>query len=98
MIKEPLTADGPERVNQACKDANIALALAIISIYGSTIPFLGIVTALVAERIAYNTPSVKGIANIETKKNVVHYLTPFTFVLSLIFLIFYYYLYNNHHL
>ena len=82
-------------VQQACKDANIALTLAIVSIYASTIPILGIVTALVAERLAYKTPNIVGIDNIQTKKNVVHYLTPFTFVLSIIFFIVYYNLYNQ---
>lgn len=83
------------RLDQACKDANIALALAILSIYASTIPLLGIVTALVAERIAYKTPDVPGIPSVQTKKNVVHYLTPFTFVISILFLCLYYYLYKN---
>jgi hypothetical protein len=96
MVSEPLIAGDNVKLDQACKDANIALTLAIVSIYGSTIPLLGIVTALVAERIAYKTPDVKGISNIKTKKNVVHYLTPFTFLLSIFFFSFYYYLYNHH--
>ncbi|HEY5442310.1 MAG TPA: hypothetical protein VIJ68_02125 [Candidatus Saccharimonadales bacterium] len=96
MSLEPLEANNDAKLEQACKDANIALTLAIISIYGSTIPLLGIVTALVAERIANKTPDVRGVSNVRTKKNVVHYLTPFTFLLSIFFFSFYYYLYNHH--
>lgn len=96
MVPEPVEATEAVRLEQACKDANIALTLAIVSIYGSTIPLLGIVTALVAERIAYKTPDVKDISNVRTKKNVVHYLTPLTFLLSIFFLGVYYYLYSHH--
>lgn len=98
MIPKPLQANDETKLEQACKDANIALTLAIISIYASTIPLLGIVTALVAERLAYKTPDVKGISNVQTKKNVVHNLTPFTFVLSVFFLFLYYFLYSHHRL
>ena len=98
MVSEPLQTSEAIKLEQACKDANIALTLAIVSIYASTIPLLGIVTALVAERIAYRTPDVKGVSNVQTKKNVVHNLTPFTFLLSIFFFILYYYLYNHHHL
>lgn len=97
MKTELLKADDITKVEQACKDANIALTFAIISIYASTIPLLGIVTALVAERVAYRTPDVEGISNVRTKKNVVHYLTPFTFLLSVFFLWLYYYFYENGH-
>lgn len=83
------------KINQACKDANIALTLSIISIYASTIPLLGIVTALVAERLAYRTPDVLDVKNVQTKKNIVHYLTPFTFLLSIVFAVFYYMVWKN---
>lgn len=80
---------------QACKDANTALVLSVVSIYASTIPLLGIVTALVAERLAHLTPDVDGIRSVTTKKNVVHYLTPFTFALSVFFFFFYYFTYTG---
>ena len=83
------------KAEQACKDANIALTLSLISIYASTIPLLGIVTALVAERLAYKTPNVSGIDNVRIKKNVTHYLTPFTFLLSIGFGILYYYAFRH---
>jgi hypothetical protein len=95
MKPSRLAANESIKLQQACKDANIALTLAVISIYASTIPLLGIVTALVAERIAYKTPDIDGVTNVRTKKNVVHYLTPFTFALSIFFAGLYYYLYSN---
>ena len=95
MKIEPINASDSTKIEQACKDANIALTLAIVSIYASTIPLLGVVTALVAERIAYKTPDVEGVSNVATKKNVVHYLTPFTFILSIFFFCLYYYFYNK---
>lgn len=82
------------KAQQACKDANIALTLSIISIYASTIPLLGIVTALVAERLAYKIPNVTGIDNVRVKKNVTHYLTPFTFLLSIFFGVLYYHAFH----
>ena len=97
MKNEPLKASDTTKLEQACKDANIALTLAVVSIYASTIPLLGVVTALVAERLAYKTPDVEGVSNVRTKKNVVHYLTPFTFVLSIFFFGIYYYLYRYDH-
>jgi hypothetical protein len=96
MNNNQLISNEAHQLEQACKDANIALTLALISIYGSTIPLLGIVTALVAERIAHKTPDVKGISNVQTKKNVVHLLTPVTFLLSILFFVFYYYMYKQH--
>lgn len=80
---------------QACKDANTALVLAIVSIYASTIPLLGIVTALVAERIATITPDVEEIRTVRTKKNVVHNLTPFTLILSVVLMVLYYLAYQG---
>jgi len=78
------------QLEQACKDANIALTLGIISIYASTLPLLGIVTALVAERLAYRTPDIPAIKNVQTKKNIIHFLTPITFLLSILCLTTYY--------
>jgi len=95
MADNALRATENQKIKNACKDANVALTLGIISIYASSIPLLGAVTALVAERIAYKTPDVEGISNIRTKKNVVHYLTPFTFVLSVLFAIFYYHEFHD---
>lgn len=95
MKARTLQSTEAAQLEQACKDANIALTLGIVSIYASTIPILGIVTALVAERIAYKTPDVNGVSNVKTKKNIVHYLTPFTFILSVAFLCLYVYMYNN---
>ena|ERR1700730_89531 len=95
MKTKPLQAVDNDKVENACKDANIALTLSIISIYASTIPLLGVVTALVAERIAYKTPDVEGISNVRTKKNVVHYLTPFTFLLSILFGVFYFHAFHD---
>ena len=80
---------------QACKDANTALVLALVSIYASTIPLLGIVTALVAERLATITPDVDEIRSVRTKKNVVHNLTPFTLILSMVFMVLYYLAYQG---
>jgi hypothetical protein len=91
----PLDISETLKAEQACKDANIALTLSIISIYASTIPLLGIVTALVAERLAYKTPDVPGIENVRIKKNVTHYLTPFTFLLSILFGVLYYHAFHN---
>ena|SRR5665811_1150656 len=83
------------QIEQACKDTNIALTLGIISIYASTIPLLGFVTALVAERLAHRAPDVPEVKNVQTKKNIVHFLTPFTFLLSIFFGVVYYFYWRH---
>jgi hypothetical protein len=95
MSKNLSSASNDFKLEQACKDANLALTLAIISVYASTIPLLGVVTSLVAERIAYKTPDVPEIRNVQIKKNVVHYLTPITFLLSIFFAYMYYQVFND---
>lgn len=92
MPSGTFVADKQLRVEQACKDANISLFLALLSILGSSVPILGIVTALTAERIAYLIPKIEGIDTIRTKKNIVHYLTPLTLVLSVLSSLYYYYI------